>query len=322
MELFIEKVFTSEVLFDTAKRFQVVPEEKPLGDFENFVFKARRNNGEIRILRFTHSSHRSIEEIEQEMSFLDYLGENGAPVAKPHRSINQEFVEPYQTENGVFYASLFDYAPGTRVTAEDPKFWNDELFKEWGKTIGQLHKLTKNYPHTPHRLDWEKDEEMYIHYLPNHTLKALAYEIVDSIKKLPKTNDTYGLIHSDVHLGNFHVQNGNITIFDFDDLMYQYFIHDLAIVLYYSLLGSNMEEEEKTLFARHQLSCLREGYESQHILDECWYEHLHLFLRLRDISLCGVIYKKFEGKDMLDNYALIIESIEERLRNRQPIVKL
>lgn len=52
-------------------------EEKPLGDFENYIFKAKGDNDEDYVLRLTHSSHRSKQEVEAELDFYDMLRETG-----------------------------------------------------------------------------------------------------------------------------------------------------------------------------------------------------------------------------------------------------
>jgi amicoumacin kinase len=322
MELAVEKVFSTELLHELAKRFGVTVEEKPLGDFENYVFQAATTEGEKRVLRLTHSSHRTAEQIQEEMNFLDFVGQKGAGVARPFRSLHDVFVESFQTENGVFYASLFEYAPGTHVKPTD-SVWNDELFRTWGKTIGQLHRLTMDYPVTPNRSDWTSEEKLIQEYLPDEgNLKAIAIEVMTEIKKLPRERGSFGLIHSDVHAGNFYVDNGRITVFDFDDLTYHYFIHDIAMVLYYSVFQGHWNEESKTAFSRNQLARLREGYETEHVLEEVWYDAIHLFMRLRDILLYAVLLKKFVGKDMPQNFQALHHSIGKRIQEGRPIVEL
>jgi len=59
MEIAVERVFTREILAGAAKAFHVTVEEKPLGDFENYIFKAKGDSSEEYVLRLTHSSHRS-----------------------------------------------------------------------------------------------------------------------------------------------------------------------------------------------------------------------------------------------------------------------
>ena len=119
---------------------------------------------------------------------------------------------------------------------------------------------------------------------------------MDEIKALPIERETFGLMHGDIHPGNFHYDGKELTIFDFDDAAYNYFIHDLAMVLYYSVLFTTWTAEEKTDFARKQLQVLRKGYEYEHRLADSWYESLPLFLRLRDIGLYGTPKRNLKGK--------------------------
>ena len=51
--------FSQEILARATKAFHVTVEDKPLGDFENYIFKAKDKNNEDYVLRLTHSSHRS-----------------------------------------------------------------------------------------------------------------------------------------------------------------------------------------------------------------------------------------------------------------------
>ena len=323
MELTVEKVFTKEILQEAAKRFGVTVTEEPLGDFENYIFRAEREDCTPYVLRLTHSSHRTYKQIEAELDFLAYLGKNGAKVAAPHRSKNALFVESLQATDGTsFYVSLFDYANGERVKDADSAVWNDTLFYAWGKAIGQLHQLTIDYPKTENRVTWVDDEITVIDMLQeDKELQAIAYEIVAEIKKLPVTNRTFGLIHGDIHHGNFHYENGELTIFDFDDATYNYFAHDLAMVLYYSVLRKDWSEEEKAIVARHQLQVLREGYETEHILDDSVYNTIPLFMRLRDVALYGTIMKKFNGKEMPEHFQTLVNAIYKRILARKAIVE-
>ncbi|MCP1122376.1 phosphotransferase [Bacillus sp. 3103sda1] len=323
MELAVEQVFTKEILQEGAKRFGVTVTEEPLGDFENYIFRAEGEDCTPYVLRLTHSSHRTYKQIEAELDFLAYLGKNGAKVATPHRSKNALFVENLQATDGTsFYVSLFDYAKGERVKDNDPDIWNDTLFYAWGKAIGQLHRLTMHYPKTENRVTWMDDEITIVDMLKeNHELQQIAYEIIGKIKNLPSTNYTFGLIHGDIHHGNFHYENEELTIFDFDDATYNYFIHDLAMVLYYSVLQKDWPEEQKTIFARHQLQVLREGYETEHQLDDSSYDALPLFMRLRDVALYGTIMKKFNGKKMPEHFQTLTSAIHQRILARKAIIE-
>ncbi|NWK71975.1 phosphotransferase [Bacillus paramycoides] len=323
MEIAVERVFTKEILARAAKSFHVTVEKKPLGDFENYIFKAKDRDGEDHVLRLTHSSHRSKKEVEAELDFLRYVAEHGAKAAGPYYSIFQNLVEEIGAEDGTsFYASLFVYAKGEQVKGDESPYWGDTFFEAWGKAIGQLHRLTMNYPKTDDRDTWEEDESAIVNELEDKKVKEIATVLMDEIKVLPIEKETFGLMHGDIHPGNFHYDGKELTIFDFDDAAYNYFIHDLAMVLYYSVLFTPWTVEEKTEFARKQLQVLRKGYEYEHRLADSWYESLPLFLRLRDIGLYGTLQKKFKGKDMSDNFRELSEQLYERIIKKEAIVNI
>ncbi|HDR4606101.1 MULTISPECIES: phosphotransferase enzyme family protein [Bacillus] len=323
MEIAVERVFTKEILKRAASLFHVTLEDKPLGDFENYIFKAKGDCGEDYVLRLTHSSHRSKKEVEAELDFLRYVAEHGAKVAGPLYSKSQNLVEEIRAEDETFFfASLFTYAKGEQVKGEESPYWGDIYFEAWGKAIGQLHRLTMNYPKTDYRDTWEEDESGIVNELEDDQVKKIAAVLMDEIKALPIERETFGLMHGDIHPGNFHYDGKELTIFDFDDAAYNYFIHDLAMVLYYSVLFTPWTTEEKTHFARKQLQVLRKGYEYEHRLADSWYESLPLFLRLRDIGLYGTLQKKFKGKDMPDNFRKLSEELYERIIKKEAIVNI
>lgn len=77
MEIAVERVFTKEIVKRAASLFHVTVDEKPLGDFENYIFKAKGDRGEDYVLRLTHSSHRSKQGVEAELDFYDMLRRMG-----------------------------------------------------------------------------------------------------------------------------------------------------------------------------------------------------------------------------------------------------
>ena len=59
---------------------------------------------------------------------------------------------------------------------EESPYWGEPLFEAWGKAIGQLHRLTMNYPKTDHRDTWEEDESGIVNELEDDQVKrSLRY---------------------------------------------------------------------------------------------------------------------------------------------------
>jgi Ser/Thr protein kinase RdoA (MazF antagonist) len=100
---------------------------------------------------------------------------------------------------------------------------------------------------------------------------------------LPKDADSYGLIHNDFNDGNFTVdyENGDITVFDFDDSCYFWIMYDLACA-WEGGIGRAMFRplvERKDFMARYMEHVLT-GYTRENSIREAWLARLPLFLRL------------------------------------------
>ena len=112
-----------------------------------------------------------------------------------------------------------------------------------------------NYPKTDHRDTWEEDESGIVNELEDDQVKKIATVLMDEIKALPIERETFGLMHGDIHPGNFHYDGKELTIFDFDDAAYNYFIHDLAMVLYYSVLFTTWTAERRQTLLVNSYKC-------------------------------------------------------------------
>jgi Ser/Thr protein kinase RdoA (MazF antagonist) len=257
-----------------------------------------------------------------EIDFINYLEKNGAAVNSAYKSLDGNYVEEVAANDGKFYGTHFSFIEGTIVSNKNPEIWNDALFYEWGKTIGNFHKISVTYPKNDLRKDWLDYESSRSQYLPTNEFKQSYEKLLNEINSLPKTSNSYGLIHSDIHHGNFHYYNGKITVFDFDDSMYCYFIQDIAMVIYYSLFFRGYSEDEKLAEATRILKPFIEGYESEFTLDKFWFTKIGLFLRLRDFTLYSVLLQKNDGKDMDDDLRNILLDLESRIKINTPIVEL
>ncbi|WP_096434991.1 hypothetical protein [Alteribacter populi] len=84
MEKAVEKLFSPYVQEEGAARFQLTNLTR-LGSFENYVFEGVKIDTPY-ILRYTHSNHRSIAEIESELDWIHFLKIQGANVCSAHPS--------------------------------------------------------------------------------------------------------------------------------------------------------------------------------------------------------------------------------------------
>lgn len=329
MEKSVEILHTAEIMNYFLAAFSLEMEYKLLGDFENFVYEVTRGKKQY-ILRITHSSHRDLENLYAEIEWVNFLSEQGINVSTAYQSINGKFVEliPAQDQT-VFYGSLFAKALGEPVNLRK-NLNNKELFFAWGKQIGKMHKATMKYAPSPmikKRPHWYEDELLNIErFFPAEQIVARqnALDLLEQIKNLPINSDNFGLIHTDLHAGNFFYDGSSIQAFDFDDCCYHWLVSDIAIPLYYSCLSCfpANEVKEREEFGSLFLKAFLAGYETQCNLPDGWGKQLPLFLMLRDITLYSVFHKKIAAEDRTEREKKLIEEIKERIEKKESIVKL
>lgn len=331
MEKTVDTLLTEELQFQLFDRFSLQRDSfKKLGDFENYVFEASQD-GQPLILRITHSSHRSKAEIQAELDWMNFLHQQTVNVPLAFQSVQNKFVEGIQAQDGsYFYACVFSKAHGEPVKINSPKFTED-LFYAWGKEIGKMHSVTKKYrlsEGVSKRANWN-DEDLLLNirdYIPADEIIIVekTKELMREIESFPKNIDNFGLIHTDVHSGNFFFDGNEVHVFDFDDSCYHWYASDIAIPLYYSLLYGYADKNkmEKMVFAREFLSAFTKGYETENILPERWKEQLPYFLRLRDMTIFSVLHKKIAPEDRSEKLLVWLSEIGERIKNDEVIVDL
>lgn len=294
--------YNNDVLKAAIKRFGIEAHNIELLDgFESYIYSFTREDGEF-ILRIGHSLRRTQELIRGEVDWINYLAAGGAGVAKAIDSNNGQLVEFIgDNQGGDFMATAFARAPGEAPTSD---MMNENLFRAWGCTLGHIHALSKKYqPANPawKREEWDSPVNLLVEsWLPPSEKEALEkfQELMLSLRSLPKDHDSYGLIHQDAHAGNFFVDDGyKITLFDFDDCVYSWFIYDIAMVLFYGLMGHEDDPAHIENFCRHFLI----GYRQENHLDPTWLDEIPYFLKLREIDLYAQILFSFGGFEHIDD---------------------
>jgi Ser/Thr protein kinase RdoA (MazF antagonist) len=297
----IVRRFNENILNETMLRFGISPEKiRFLGGFESYIYNYSHEDGEY-ILRIGHSLRRTQELIQGEVDWINYLATGGASVAKAVLSNNNQLVEYIDDHQGEYFmATAFEKAPGVPPTSD---LWNEVLFKAWGRLLGRIHALTKDYePADPswRRGEWDSPGNMLVEtWLPPSETEVLEKfrGLMRHLSTLPKGRDNYGLIHQDAHAGNFTVdQDYTITLFDFDDCVYGWFIYDIAMVLFYGLMGHEDDPVHIQYFCRHFL----DGYQQENALDPEWLVEIPYFLKLREIDLYAQILFSYGGSDNIE----------------------
>ncbi len=136
----IVSLLRPELITDAATQWDLTEEAILLDDVTKLVYKFTSPQGR-RILRLTHSSHRTEEEIIAELDWMNFLIQQGIPVSCPLLSKNDRLTEHYSVENSYFVATAFEYAPGHFVNWENPQEWDPALIQTLAKSREECIKL-------------------------------------------------------------------------------------------------------------------------------------------------------------------------------------
>ncbi|TYS15416.1 phosphotransferase [Rossellomorea vietnamensis] len=328
MEKWVEDLFNEGILKKAADFYGAeVTKAKKLGDFENYVYEVHRE-GIPYILRLTHSSHRNRAGVEAELEYVNYLNAQGVNVSLVSHSLAGNLVEEIPAGDTFFFVCLFDKAPGEPVRVQSDLF-SPPLFKEWGRTIGKMNKAAKGFSEgRAHREHWYEDDLLknmstYLSEEDTAIIKE-GEELIEKLHSFSTGRGEYGLVHSDIHSGNFFLHEGEIHVFDFDDCSYHWYASDIAIPLFYAVWAKmpGKELEERSRFGEEFLKSFLSGYFEENTLDEEWIKRIPLFLRLRDIVLYTVFHKKFDMSSLSEREAGVVAGIKKRLVNNELIVEL
>jgi len=325
MEKEVVELFTDDIKDEVTSRFKTRREDwKLLGDAENFVYSYPYEGAE-RILRVTHSSHRTVNQIAGEIDWLNYLSDHGVPAAREYDSPQGNLVEVIEAEDGSYFMIVsFQKAPG-RILG--PGEWREELIEEWGRIVGMMHRLTKDYPDPGddlRREHWHQFDYLNVRkYLPESELGIIekTEALVEKLRKLPVERETYGLVHTDVHQHNLLVDKDKITVIDFDDVHHMWFACDIATLLFYTrwLGGRDADMAE---FVKFYLSHFWKGYGTEFKLDDWWKDTYHDFLKLREIVTYVWINKKLDMNNLDERQQATVDRFRRNIESGVPLVNL
>ena len=251
------------------------------------------------ILRISFTPERTLEQILAELHFVNYLSENGVNVSTPVPSLIGNLIETINAAGIQFHIVTFVKGKGMRVPDNGYRYRDDapieEYFHNWGQILGRMHALTKNYhPESglikrPEWFDLHRERVALVNQLPDRLQRVHAkiLSLLDELKSLPRDKDAFGLIHGDFNDGNFTVDytNGDITVFDFDDACYFWFIYELASA-WEGGMGRTMFRglNERKSFMDHYMEQVLEGYNRENTLSDEWMERLPLFIQLIQVE--------------------------------------
>ena len=241
--------------------------------------------GRKRVLRLTSETHRTRDQLEAELDFVEHVASGGIQVARPLRAPTGDRVVDVSavvSGRGRTFATLFEHLEGRHFEYNSPDI-DEALFRGWGATMARLHDLSGSFVERRgfRRPAWAETPVAgcrvgSVELDPR--ISALRNELIDWLRGLEPSPPHYGIVHGDFERTNFLLDAGSFKLFDFDDCCRHWFVWDIACALW---VFRNAPSKDRSLFLRWFL----DGYSAIRQPDP---ERLRCFsemIRLRSIAL-------------------------------------
>jgi Ser/Thr protein kinase RdoA (MazF antagonist) len=281
----------------------------------------------LRIGRVNEEYHPAA--VQAALEWMRYQAEHGGYVLRPLASVGGSLIELLEAEGQTWLALAIEEARGVLSERLPLEAWDDSLFHSLGRTVGKMHQLAKEYrPASPalRRPDWEETGSCF--NPPGRGDPALGIiaerreKLMAHIHNLPKDPACYGLIHADLHFGNFFVDAPAraITLFDFDDCAYGWYVMDVAMLLFDILVLYSGEERQP--FATRYLKNFLAGYRAETELSSKWICELPTFLKLVEIGVYIEVYPDYDPQDTTSWVGKFMPGRKQRIEENQAYIDL
>lgn len=244
-------MFSKEIaLFFSQKYTAKITSVELLGVSHNTVYKINCDNPFI--LRITSANHRSKNEIIGEIDFLTYLSNNGVNVATPIPTLSNDMILEHEFENEIVFAVAFTIAEGMQW--EEQKRVDRNYIEYIGRELGRIHRCSQNYiiNNGNSRRQYNENQhltracDIFENY--NSDLSKAFKQFMEQLLQTPKAKKNFGLTHGDFMFSNYTITKENkVTVYDFDECEYSWFISDIATFLYFHLISAEPSKTAKRI---------------------------------------------------------------------------
>lgn len=285
------------------------PVEQPvihrsLAHGENTTFEVRGlldGQPERFVLRVHRPGYHPPEEIRDELRWLDALAAD----------TTLRVPQPVHTRDGALLTTAaHEGIPEARTLTlmrwvEGRFAWNKPTpaqIRRLGALLGHLHDHAQRWPEaaTLQRPVWDT-EGLFgpgcsfgdPRTAPGLSPRDLALiedvraQLIAALDALPRTPDTFGLVHCDLHLGNVLFADAQACPIDFDDCCHSWLMHDLGISWH---VMNRYPDHTDTL-----RDALLDGYTTVRTLPPDALDQLTLFSRTREVVMLGWIASRADN---------------------------
>lgn len=258
----------------------------------NVVYNCEKEGASTKILRIAYLNDRSREDLLGEVEYIQYLFEHGGSVSNVISSQKGNLLEEITHNNHTFFVCLFEKARGKMLVENHYQYREgvsiSEYYYNCGKVLGKLHQLSKGYAPVHRRNSFfDKYNVEYIDNLIPSTLPLLKEKMIELLKTLEgldKNSESFGMVHFDYNDGNYMIDfdTGQITVFDFDNSCFCWYMYDLANVWMNGLGWIQFQPDpgKRKDFMDDYFKTVLEGYTSETKIEDSMLNNLPLFIQV------------------------------------------
>ncbi len=195
---------------------------------------------------YTHHWRTKLE-IEEEIKLLTHVKKAVGQVAFPIADTSNQFIQEIDAPEGIRFGVLFSYAKGLKTA----KFSEETSFMI-GRALAEIHQSTENFElkrisyNTQNLLKYPvlKVKEFYGKNKNEiEFLEILSAFLMQKMESIDPQKMRCGAVHLDVWFDNLHIDEKEVTFFDFDFCGKGYLCFDISYFLF-QLLATHLDEEE------------------------------------------------------------------------------
>jgi Ser/Thr protein kinase RdoA (MazF antagonist) len=269
----------------------------------NVVYTCEKEGTDAKILRIAFLNDRSREDFLGEVEYIRYLFEHGGSVSDVVSSRKGNLLEEITHNNHTFFICLFEKARGKMLVENNYRYREGapitEYYYNCGKVLGKLHELSKGYIPVHRRYSFfDKYNAEYIDKLIPGSLSLLKEKLIELLKTLGGLDTrckSFGMIHFDYNDGNYSIDfgTGQITVYDFDNSCYCWYMFDLAGLWTHGVGWIQFEQDagKRKKFMDDYFETVLAGYRSETGIENSMLDKLPLFIQ---VTLMEGIVDAFE----------------------------
>jgi len=286
---------------------------------ENAVIKLLSDDGRACALRIRKIIGTYQEQIMSELIVLrDFSESTGADIPAPLATRSGELFCIVNDDGNDFMCIIFSWVGGVHLGGHEITPLH---MTSMARAVAQLHRFSSSY-HPPEKLfrpvyddawffgdkSWTASREFVSRLDPDDAayLCAANDSIRERLRQYPNNAETFGLIHYDLHVGNFLFNGDKANMIDFDECGFGWYLFDLAHILF-EFIGDQRFDSFKKVAA--------ENYGAGRVCPAYSDSDLNLFLALQGIAYMNWLHRIFWRDGNTDAQKYWVPVIVGRLKS-------